>query len=87
MTVEERLKLVAAAPQIVQTPGTQPATEARPIDTSLPVVDNPLIATCVDLVKRTASAREQGNTLAALNLGDLQRNYDCEGLLKGLAKK
>jgi hypothetical protein len=51
------------------------------------VVPNPLVATCIDLIQRTATAREKDNYPIGQALEGLARTYDCPGLLKGISGK
>jgi hypothetical protein len=88
-TVEDQVKLLNAAPSIVRSPertppGTTSAPSAQPTPKYLDDIptSNPLVETCIDLIKRNATAREQNNSVAAVTLESLQTTYDCRAVLK-----
>jgi hypothetical protein len=89
--LENRVNLVVTSPTITRKdsgPGYSQPIDYSAKDEGWGTVPNPLIATCIDLIKRTATAREKDSSLTLPNaLESLQRTYDCEGLLKGLSKK
>jgi hypothetical protein len=47
---------------------------------------NPLIATCIDLMKRTATAKEKSQWSGETALESLMKDYGCKDLMNRLSK-
>lgn len=99
-TVENQVKLLAVAPTISRQGGNAWTYEGSTEQSGKPQkgatddvygsansVPNPLIATCIDLIKRTATAKESRNYGAESSLDNLLRDYGCPDLLKRLPPK
>lgn len=93
-TLDNQVRLLTAAPAITRsaTPPSDPGYTSYP-DTkggysgdTIETVQNPLIATCVELIKRASSARESNNSAAALSLEGYMRDYGCANALQGKTK-
>jgi hypothetical protein len=91
--LESQVQLIAVAPTVVRI--DQPGTTNRPpekggtLNTLEPYAEpfaNPLIATCVDLMKRTATAKEKNQFTAEVSLDSLLRDYGCKDLMNRLSK-
>lgn len=84
--LEAQIGLVAAAPAITRFyPSSAPDAKPRndlEVYSDYSAVLNPLVATCVDLIKRAATAGEKLDISARLALESLMRDYDCRTVLK-----
>ena len=78
-TLENRVRLIVTAPAIVKPsePSAAGPSDVRPMQ-----MENPLISTCVDLIKRAAALREKGDINNALSLEGYLREYACSDALK-----
>ena len=94
--VESQVQLIAVAPAVVRKDtNTASGSSDRPtekggnLNTFEPYqpVDNPLIATCIDLIKRTATAGEKNDSLARIALDSLMQDYGCKTLLRSIPAK
>jgi hypothetical protein len=86
-TVEDQLKLLSAAPVITRQAGNLYTKEAGSVTYADDVpIANPLIATCIDLVKRTATAKEKSQYSAETSLDNLLKDYGCRDLMNRLSK-
>jgi hypothetical protein len=85
--VENQLSLIASAPAIVQTGNGGNPSQSNDVEPYKPIA-NPLIATCLDLVKRAATARETNASITIyLALEGYIRDYGCQDLMKRLSQQ
>jgi hypothetical protein len=93
--LDNQVRLLNTAPAITR-PATPPTsdpgytsyrdTKSLYSGDTVETVPNPLITTCVELIKRAASARESNNGAAAISLEGYMRDYGCADALKGKTK-
>lgn len=89
--VENQLRLLATSPAIVRTPEDRNLYTKENGGTIIDgyiaePIPNPLITTCIDLVKRAAAAREKGDPVASVSLESYLRDFGCAAALKATTK-